>query len=669
MLETNDKQNKSKSATKNTIIKYYLQVEPTIMRKLFTAKIAANTGLTGLLLLLFLFVGLAAAADVKKTSDLPLADQLVLKAREMESDDINKAILMLKNREKEVKKVSSSGELARFYNKLSELNATLGHLAEQREYAVKGLELIAGETVAIGADLNYNLGIVYEMNADFETALKHYNKGLKIAQLTNNLLYQSRGRAFISAVHSFNGNYERALEEMTESYSIAQQVNDDDLTWEVLNGLQILYGNLGDNEKSLEVGLLALETSRRLSVKSLIIVDLHNIAYAHLALKDYESANRAFDTMLLESKTSTELSDMYNAFKGFALVAVEMKLYDRAMKYLDTAEEYLIHVQQLMTLVEFYSIKADLLSKQEQPSAALEVLAIAEKKLPTEYRTNDNLWGLSLLALKSRFHGELGQFETAYTLLRERSKGMDKLQRERDDAAINKLRVSFDVERNETRNNLLEKENEIKALQLKQASSERQIQTFFLVALAMLSVGLIFVMYRQLHSRRQLKTIAETDSLTELFNRRYAFATGEQLTKEGNEGDIPLSVIMFDLDHFKNVNDTYGHPAGDVVLKTIGEVSKGCLRGSDVLARIGGEEFIAILPGVKLEMAEFIAGRLKDKLEAFQQQHEQNKFFVTASFGVAQNQNNDDFEQLIHRADKALYQAKDNGRNCVALAG
>ncbi|MCJ8269412.1 MAG: GGDEF domain-containing protein, partial [Psychrosphaera sp.] len=380
-------------------------------------------------------------------------------------------------------------------------------------------------------------------------------------------------------------------------------------------------------------------------------------------------ANSTLNTMLVESKTSTELADMYNAYKGFAIVAVQTKEFARAMKYLDIAEEYLGDVQQVMTQVEFYFIKADILGKQEQPSGALEILAIAEKKLPTEHRENDNLWGLSLLALKSRFYGELEQFEMAYTFLKERSEGMDKLNRERDNAAINKLRVSFDIERNETRTDLLEKENEIKVLQLKQATSEQQIQFFFLVALGLLSVGLIFVMYRQLHSRRQLKSIAETDSLTELFNRRYAFASGEQMVKEGKEGDTPLSVIMFDLDHFKTINDTYGHPAGDLVLKTIGEISKGCLRGSDVLARIGGEEFIAILPGVKLEMAEFIAGRLKDRLETFQQQHEQNKFFVTASFGVAQNKGKDDFEQLIHRADKALYQAKGNGRNCVALAG
>jgi diguanylate cyclase (GGDEF)-like protein len=639
------------------------------MRELFTVKITTNTGFMGLLLLLLLHVGLVRADDAKTASDLPLADQLVAKARAMESDDINKAILMLKNREKEVKKVASTVELARFYNKLSELNATLRHLDEQREYAVKGLALIGGETVPIGADLNYNLGMVYEINADFETALKYYNKGLKIALLTNHLMYQSRGKAFISAVHSFNGNYERALEEMTEAYSIAQQVNNDDLTWEVLNGLQVLYGELGDEKKSLEIGLLALEVSRRLNIKSLIIMALHNIAYSHLDLKDYDSALRTFDTMLLESKTSTELADMYNAYKGFAIVAVDMKQFEHAMSHLETAQEYLVHVRSVMTQVEFYSIKANILSKQEQPSKALEILAIAEKTLPIEHRGNDSNWGLYLLDLKSRFHGELGQFELAYTSLRERSKGLKKLRRERDEAAINKLRVSFDVERNETRTNLLEKDNEIKALQLKQASSEQQIQFFLLIALGMLSVGLIFVMYRQLHSRRQLKNIAETDSLTELFNRRYAFATGEQLARQSNEGDTPLSVIMFDLDHFKNVNDTYGHPAGDLVLKTIGEVSKGCLRGSDVLARIGGEEFIAILPGVKLEMAEFIAGRLKDKLESFQQEHEQNKFFVTASFGVAQNKDKDDFEHLIQRVDKALYQAKDNGRNCVALAG
>jgi diguanylate cyclase (GGDEF)-like protein len=639
------------------------------MRKLFTAQIVANTGLTGLLLLLLLYIGSVRADDAKTGSDLPLADQLVAKARAMESDDINKAINMLKNREKEVKRVASTRELARFYNKLSELNATLGHLVEQQIYANKGLSLIAGETVPIGADLNFNLGMVYEMNADFESAMQYYRKGLEIAQLTNHLLYQSRGKAFISAVYSFETNYERALESMTEAYAIAQKVNDDDLTWEVLNGLAILYADIKDEEKSLEIGQLALETARRLNIKSLVIVSLHNIAYTQLELEQYDAALQSFDIMLDESKSSSEGADMYNSYKGFALVAVEMEQYERANKYIKTAEEYLSHVEQLRAQVDFYFIKADIVSKLDRPKRALDILSIAERKIPEVYRGNDNRLGLTLLFYKSRFAAELGRYKQGYDLLKQFADGGRELRGEQNKIAIRKLRVSFDVERNEARNDLLKKDNEIKALQLKQATSEQQIQFFFLVVLGLLSMGLIFVMYRQLHSRRQLKTIAETDSLTELFNRRYAFATGEQLVKEGNEGDIPLSVIMFDLDHFKTVNDTYGHPAGDLVLKTIGEISKGCLRGSDVLARIGGEEFIAILPGVKLEMAEFIAGRLKDKLETFQQCHEQNKFFVTASFGVAQNKSKDDFEQLIHRADKALYQAKDSGRNCVALAG
>jgi diguanylate cyclase (GGDEF)-like protein len=608
---------------------------------------------------------IGANAEDEPTS---LADQLVEQAKEIERIDINDAIKMMHTREHEVVQVASTKELARYYNKLSELNSTIGDLANQQLYADKGLQLLGGETVAIAADLNYNRGLVFEMKADFASALQLYRKGLKIAQTTNHLLYQGRGQLFISAIYSSEGNYERALETMKVAYSISEQVDNLDLKWEVLNEMGLLYGHIGDEEHSLEFYMKALKASQALNIKDLIVVALHNVAMTHIFLKDYEQANFYFDKMLDESKTSTQLSNMYLSYKGFALSAAETGQYKTALTYLTKAQEYLANVQQVLTQVDFYVIKADILSELDQTHRALEVLGIAEQILPPSERGKKSRIGTSIIWYKSLFFSELGQYEEAYKLLKEHAEALKERRRIHSDAAVNRLRVSFDMERNEIRNNVLEKENEIKALELSKAQGERQVQTFFLIALALLSLGLIFVMYRQLDSRRQLKAIAQTDSLTNLYNRRYAFLTGESLVKENQLDHSALSVIVFDLDNFKGVNDTYGHPAGDVVLKHIAEVGKACLRGTDVLSRIDGEEFLAVLPGVKLEMAEFIAGRLKDKIESYQHQHEQSDFNVTASFGVAMVSQTEDFDTLIQRADKALCKAKDNGRNCVALA-
>jgi len=128
-----------------------------------------------------------------------------------------------------------------------------------------------------------------------------------------------------------------------------------------------------------------------------------------------------------------------------------------------------------------------------------------------------------------------------------------------------------------------------------------------------------------------------------------------------------MSIMMLDLDHFKAVNDNFGHQAGDRALKSAAENFKQQLRITDFIGRIGGEEFLVILPDTDINSAYALAERIRLALE---QQTTENPSIpsCTASLGVAQCLSTDDLHSLIQRADEALYQAKSNGRNCVYQA-
>ena len=606
--------------------------------------------------------------EVDATTGSSLAEQLIAKARQMETHDIRQAIAMMQQREKEVAKVSTNGQLAAYYNKIAELNATIDKIAVQQEYAEKGLGLIGEESVAIGADLNFNLGLVYEMRADFAMAKELYAKGLQIAEQTGHSMFEARGHLFLSAVYKHEGNFDLALSTVTKAYNIALQINDPDFNWELYNEMSILYSDLDDQPRAQEFALKALESAETLNIPTLMIVALHNVAYSYLHEKEVDKASIYLEKMLDVSKKSGNDADLHYAYKGFAIVAKDKKQYERGLSYINKAQEYLPAIEVTMFEVEFYIIKAQILNGLEQPSKALDLLITAEQIMPVSSRGDKSTMGLRVLNDRSKYHAELGQHRRAYELLREYSIGYKNFQRKRNDEALRKLRVSFDVERSQTRNNMLEKDNEIKSLQLQRADNERYIQTFFLVLLAILSLGLLIAIYRQFHARRQLKVIAQTDSLTGLYNRGYVFAKGQQVVDLCANEQKDLCILMFDADHFKLINDNYGHPAGDEVLRVFGKLSKECLRDGDIIARFGGEEFIALLPGVDLETAEFIAGRLKEKIEQHQQLADGNKFTVTASFGVAKAQSDDSFEQLVQKVDNALYQAKENGRNCIVVS-
>lgn len=165
----------------------------------------------------------------------------------------------------------------------------------------------------------------------------------------------------------------------------------------------------------------------------------------------------------------------------------------------------------------------------------------------------------------------------------------------------------------------------------------------------------------------QAKTEANIDFLTTLYNRRRFERALLDMIKDYKERGYPFSIILLDIDDFKTINDKYGHPIGDLVLKEVANVLKNYLRANSVSARIGGEEFAVLLPGVEIEDAVKIAERLRQIIENRHIRTNGSFIRFTASFGVTQVKDGDTLNSIIERADRALYKAKQMGKNKVAF--
>ena len=164
----------------------------------------------------------------------------------------------------------------------------------------------------------------------------------------------------------------------------------------------------------------------------------------------------------------------------------------------------------------------------------------------------------------------------------------------------------------------------------------------------------------------ELTKLAATDPLTGLPNRRYLLETGNKELERVRRFSARASVVMIDLDHFKAVNDTYGHAAGDDALHRVSQACKAELRQIDIVARLGGEEFVVVLPGADEAAATLVAEGLRCALLGTPLGSELHPFRITASFGVAQVSGTDvTFDASLSRADVALYRAKLAGRNRV----
>jgi diguanylate cyclase (GGDEF)-like protein len=169
-------------------------------------------------------------------------------------------------------------------------------------------------------------------------------------------------------------------------------------------------------------------------------------------------------------------------------------------------------------------------------------------------------------------------------------------------------------------------------------------------------------------AQRELERLAVVDALTDVPNRRGFFIALAPWLSLARRPGVPTALVLFDLDQFKRVNDSYGHPAGDTVLRAVAEVCKKHLRDSDQLGRMVGVEFAILLPRTNLPDAMMVAERMRAAIEASPVKTERAMIGMSASFGVTTIRADDSTVSLFKRADEALQQAKLAGRNRVAEA-
>ena len=164
----------------------------------------------------------------------------------------------------------------------------------------------------------------------------------------------------------------------------------------------------------------------------------------------------------------------------------------------------------------------------------------------------------------------------------------------------------------------------------------------------------------------ELQRLATTDALTQSSNRRHFFECANLEFEKARLQGTPLAFLLLDIDDFKVINDTYGHPEGDLVLQRIAESGRGALRRGDLFGRIGGEEFAAIFPGCAPDMAMQVAERLQREIQRLSFNHEGQTFGITVSQGLTSLTDDDQtLDSLFARADAAMYEAKRQGKNRI----
>jgi len=569
-----------------------------------------------------------------------------------------------------------------YYNLLAEIYLLQAQYSSAQTAASVGLSLtkqLASPSLLI-AELLYSRGFAIESLGDFELAKQDYESGIEIAKSFHDKVLIATGLTNLGAIYYLTDRYENSLTVLNDAYNIAKQTRDEELKGAVNSELGILYSYLNRSKQAMSYYQQAYQHYKNINKTILSLNALVNIAINHLDSKEYQQAINTYKLIIKESHGVGQSEIMYSTYSGlsWANLKKQQPNLEASYQYLLIAKQYINSIERRDIDLQYAVDEAYVLFELDRLDEALVSIARVEKKLAIK-AAKAPLGQLkmqtktSIINLKSKTYFKLGQFKQAYQLQKQRLLLTNIILSKEHTSSIAEVRLALEAKQADLHKKVLENDRSLQEIALKEASAKQQQQRNYLISIAIVALLFAWLLMKFVQGQRRLHNASSIDILTGVANRRSLMKRGQQLIKRAYAKQRNLSVLMIDVDHFKKVNDEFGHSVGDKVLQCIAKRGEQLMRKSDIYGRFGGEEFVVFLPKTSLAQALIIAERYREAINDFTWPAElffDKKFSVSVSVGVActtelDSENMGDLETLINIADIHLYQAKSKGRNQV----
>lgn len=455
--------------------------------------------------------------------------------------------------------------------------------------------------------------------------------------------------------------HDKAFADLHAAYDLVKNQNVTALKHEILNSLATVYYNTGrlDLAETYYKDLVAV--AEEAEEPQNLAIALFNLGHAYSSQEKFAQANLAFERSL---KLSYQVGDLLGAgftLKAWGEHAVALNEIENAKSRLQEALRIFVQANDQQQAAAVHRHLGDIAVKEKRYEAALDHYRTAVPVLKTH---------ASLLPLMRSYRGlaevysALGNYESAYLIHQAYTVLMEENLLQQNEEITKRLQAQFETQRLADENQQLELLNQQQQVEI---AHDRQMMYALTVGvvLAVIIIVLLILLWRKgrLHAQK-MEQLATVDELTQISNRRTIMALGETEWNRSMRFKRPLSCLMFDIDHFKSINDTYGHGVGDEVIKGIAMDVQSELRKTDAIGRIGGEEYLVIATESDIKQAGVLAERIREAVESTTYDSMPDRQ-VTISIGVAQIGDEKTLADLIQHADEALYRAKQLGRNRV----
>ena len=491
-------------------------------------------------------------------------------------------------------------------------------------------------------------------------AIEDYDFAAREGARLGNDSIRATAQMYRGEIHYYRGDFHRALTDLTAAYDIFTRIGWKSRELYTLNAMANVYADtrVGEYDKAIEYYQQILPERLKEGNQLEIGVTYFNLGSTYEAKGDLERALSYFNRALEIDTQRNDPAEIATNKRAIGIVLNKLNRPTEALVMLDQALAYWQKDGNAERIGAVQIPRAAVLRKLGRCVEVLEEINDAREV----FAASDNKRFLVRIDEESALcYASLGNYEAAYDALASQMA----LQKELGDNALGeqttRMRVQFDAEK---------KEQENQALMREKAANERvrKLQLAVLLLSLVVMAGLLVLAIRQIRHARRLRIVALTDELTGVPNRRHLMLVAAESFKLARSAGRPLGVLAVDLNRFKQINDTLGHGVGDVVLQRVAGALQHALRDADAVGRIGGDEFIVLLPGASSEVADGVALRIHEAIAAIEFRDLSPDLKVDVCIGAAQIQNGDDsIDDVIKRADEALYAAKSGGRNSVAM--
>ncbi|MEY2160521.1 MULTISPECIES: diguanylate cyclase [unclassified Rhodanobacter] len=497
-------------------------------------------------------------------------------------------------------------------------------------------------------------------------ALPAYEAGIRIARRLENNRLVADGLTWRGSALSLLGEQAKALFDFLEAQRLYEAVGNTTAAQFNLISIATIYRRLGEYDKAADYLQQSMVFARRKQDRQEeMAVDMQT-GFLAIERGDAAAAVAPLQQALAIARATGSRQSVGSALLALAESSNARHQYTEALQQLALAgnEFQVVSDKSSTGMLALQSAKAH--AGLGQHELAAREFDVAE----TNVRQGDNMRYLAeLYEARSRNQEALGNPAAALADLKLKMQADAALARMAKTQITTLMGYQFDTERRELENRKLAADKALKEQQLAALERIRGWQSLAILLAGSLLLLMFWLAWRQLRRSRSLHRLALTDALTGISNRRHIEHTLHMAMDEARRKHHELTVVMFDIDHFKQVNDSHGHQIGDQVLEQIVQACQGALRQFDRLGRLGGEEFLVVLPDTDLEGGLQVAERLRTAVAAARPTVAGIELQLSISLGVAQLRPAESgMASLVRRADAALYHAKDNGRNRVEAA-